>query len=148
MGITFVLNKLKSLLLFIVAAFRKALCCLRRRKRVSFSEDDQLTHVGVVSNQMVNEFHEWSEWNDESIGNRKPQTIQEHIDYYRKKQTQIALEQQNKVEEVEQDIFEDMTPRITKQTKVLINSTNAEATKKPNISLVPDNVAYFVRNFC
>lgn len=143
MGI--ILKKLKSLILFLIATFRRALCCFRRRSRSSINEDDQLTHVGVVSNHVVNDFEDWSNWNDASMENKQPQTIQEHIDHYRKKQAQIALEQQLQEADNAEDLFEDMTPRITKQTKVLINnSTNSDLSNKQNISLAPENVAYFV----
>lgn len=145
MDLTFITNKLKSLILFIVATFRRALCCFRRRKRVSFSENDQLTHVGVVANQTVNEFENWNDWNNDSINNRKPQTVQEHIEYYRKKQAQITGEKVDDVEEIEENFFEDMTPNITKQMKVLIGSTNNDVSNTHNLSLTPENVVYFVR---
>lgn len=144
MGI--ILNKLKSLILFLIATLRRALCCLRRRRRMSLNDDDQLTHVGVVSNQAVNEFEDWSTWNDMMENNKQPQTVQEHIDHYRKKQAQIVSEQQNQDNDtVEEDLFGDMVPKITKQTKLLINnSTNLEMSNKQNFSLAPENVAYFV----
>lgn len=133
--------KLKSLILYIIAAFRRALCCFRRRRQVS-CDADQLTHVGVVSNQ--NEFENWSEWEQTQLDCRKPESIQEHIELYRKQKTQAILEQSKENELNEQDFFGDMAPKITRQKKVLIATNNPENISNHNLSLVPDNVTYLV----
>lgn len=134
-----IFKKITSFLLFIINLIKRALCCFRRRRRLS--EFTPLTHVGVVANDEVatSELENWNDWNDHTNSKSPPpNTIQEHINYYR--QQAIASRQvQSKELEVQENFFEDMTPTITKQTKVLINK-NKEEGQQNRLSLVPENV--------
>ncbi|KAL1505423.1 hypothetical protein ABEB36_004995 [Hypothenemus hampei] len=115
---TLLLIKFKSLLLSLVNVVRRALCCLRPR-RSSFNDSVPLTHV--VSNlDAQNEGPVWSDWGEEH--NDKPKTIQDYIEQYRERKVKAKLVEEEKQAEDDQNFFEDMTPRITKQMKVLVKT--------------------------
>lgn len=124
------LTKLKSFFLVFINIFNRALCCFRKRRR-SVCDGIQLTHVGVVSNNDKGDFQNWSDsWDENSIN--EPKTIQDHIDLYRKqKQTaKQQLENEQLQQQTEQlSFFDDMAPKITKQTKILINSDRKDKSR-------------------
>ncbi|RZC36727.1 receptor-binding cancer antigen expressed on SiSo cells [Asbolus verrucosus] len=115
-------NKIKHFVLFVVSIFRRALCCFRRRRRSSF-DSVPLTHVGVVSNHKESE----ENWNwDDRLEYAEPKTVQDHIELYRKRK--VDAQQQSDIPLEERlDFFEDMTPKITKQTKLFINAAKNES---------------------
>jgi hypothetical protein len=122
MVVAVLINKIKHFLLFLVSIFRRALCCFRRRRRSSF-DSVPLTHVGVVANHTDPE-EPWT-W-EEKLEYAEPKTVQDHIELYRKRK--IDAQQQAKDEAEERaDLFEDMTPKITKQTKVFVNTERRES---------------------
>jgi hypothetical protein len=122
MVVAVLINKIKHFLLFVVSIFRRALCCFRRRRRSSF-DSVPLTHVGVVANH--NDPEEPWTW-EEKLEYAEPKTVQDHIELYRKRK--IDAQQQAKDEAEERaDLFEDMTPKITKQTKVFVNTERRES---------------------
>lgn len=132
-----IINKMRSFLLFFVTLFRRALCCFRRRRRLSYVEP--LTDIGIVANkQNDTEVENWKNWGNDGFVNKKPNTVQEHIDFYRQQKAQIQI--QEEVPEERTDFFEDMTPKITAQKKVLIGSSRKHNERSNNLSLVPDIV--------
>ncbi|KAI4459442.1 receptor-binding cancer antigen expressed on siso cell [Holotrichia oblita] len=131
-----IINKMRSFLLFFITLFRRALCCFRRRRRLSYVEP--LTDIGIIANkQHDGEVENWNNWGNDGFLNKKPSTVQEHIDFYRQQKAQIQT--QDEVAEERTDFFEDMTPKITAQKKVLIGS-NKKYERSNNLSLVPDMV--------
>lgn len=136
---TLLLGKFKSFILFVISLFSRVLCCFRKRRRLS-CDVEPLAYVDVVSN---NEFEKWDNWKDnENFVNKNPSTVEEHIQFYRQQQ---AAAQQQQVVEVQENFFEDMTPKITKQKKILL-TTNEGTNKSNNLSLVPDcvNIVSFI----
>lgn len=124
----FILQKLKSLLLFIVGLFRRALCCFRRKRHPS-CDSIPLTAIGIVPNNAMNgsEFESWGNWEDPASQIKsdtfKPNSIQEHIEQYRQQKAMLARQKQAESgEEKQENFFEDMTPKITRQTKVYLNN--------------------------
>lgn len=78
----------------------------------------------------------WRNW-DEDSKNKKPNTIQEHIEFYRQ-QAMAARSQQLQQEPEDQThaeiehYFEDMKPKFTGQTKVLIKNGAADSVNVPS----------------
>nr|CAI5863866.1 unnamed protein product [Callosobruchus analis] len=118
MIISVVVNKIKYLIVLIVNLFRRALCCFKRRRRDSNSDCVPLTHV--VSGRDEESFQNW-EW-EENLAHQEPKTVQDHIELYRKKKTQAVLSKESNELEEQLNFFEDMTPNITKQMKVVLNT--------------------------
>ncbi|XP_044262337.1 receptor-binding cancer antigen expressed on SiSo cells isoform X2 [Tribolium madens] len=128
MVVSLLVNKIKHLVLFFVSVFKRALCCFRRRRRVSV-DSVPLTHVGVVSNQKEN----WA-WDDKPDYS-EPKTVQDHIELYRKRK--VDAQQQSEVPAEERlDFFEDMAPKITKQTKVFIKTDREETGPPSRLNLI------------
>lgn len=136
------LQAIKSVLFFIVSLWKRALCCFRRRRRMS-CDSVPLTAVGVISDfprQAGGELENWNNWEDNNT-NYKPNSIQEHIEYYRQ-QAMAARSISETEEETKEDFFQDMTPRITRQAKVFVDSGENDASK-PNpsrLSLAPQAI--------
>ncbi|KAK9693546.1 hypothetical protein QE152_g34122 [Popillia japonica] len=106
-------------------------------RRLSYVEP--LTDIGIVANkQNDTEVENWKNWGNDGFVNKKPNTVQEHIDFYRQQKAQIQI--QEEVPEERTDFFEDMTPKITAQKKVLIGSSRKHNERSNNLSLVPDIV--------
>lgn len=143
MIVTMILKKLKSFLLFLVAIWKRALCCFRRRRRAS--EFVPLTQIGIVTNQNVEATQEnWSDWNEQIvIPTCKPSTIQEHIEFYRQ-QTIASRQVHEEPIEVQENFFEDMTPTITRQTKLYVNDKNDDGAHTNRLSLDPENINVLV----
>ncbi|GLV45490.1 uncharacterized protein CBL_05593 [Carabus blaptoides fortunei] len=82
----------------------------------------------------------WNSW--EEPGSFKPNSVQEHIEMYRQ-QTMAARHPSVEGEEpVHQDFFQDMTPRITRQTKVFIDDNEGEQSRgvTSRLSLAPQPI--------
>ncbi|KAJ8914282.1 hypothetical protein NQ315_011016 [Exocentrus adspersus] len=140
MIVVFISNKIKTFIFMFVNIFRKALCCLRRRRRSS-CESVPLTHVISNTEDTKENFQNWEEWGD--AGNeRKQKTVQDHIELYRK-QASMKHNNMNESETEEQlKFFEDMTPNITKQTKLLINTDHTDSSKRSNrLNFVEDAIS-------
>ncbi|KAF2894489.1 hypothetical protein ILUMI_11689 [Ignelater luminosus] len=139
MAATVIFKKLKSFLLFIVAIWKRALCCFRRRRRAS--EFVPLTQIGIVTNQNIEATQEnWSDWNEQIvIPTCKPSTIQEHIEFYRQ-QTIASRQVQDEPAEVQENFFNDMTPTITRQTKLYVNDNNDDKRCMNRLTLDPENI--------
>ncbi|XP_066252555.1 receptor-binding cancer antigen expressed on SiSo cells [Euwallacea similis] len=119
MILTWLLFKLKSFLLHFINIFRRAICCFRRRK-VSYSDSEQLTHV--VSNDLDNEPPTWTEWSTETFKD-KPRTVQDYIEQYREQTIKSRTEKPEEISK-DEDLFESMTPQIKAQRKVLVSTEN------------------------
>ncbi|XP_023016222.1 uncharacterized protein [Leptinotarsa decemlineata] len=134
MIVTLLYNKIKSFILIFTNLFRKALCCFRRRRRRSSCDSVPLTHVISNIEEQKHETENWGNW-EEGLPD-KPKTVQDHIELYRK-QTQIARTDSESPDTEEQlNFFENMTPRITKQTKVLINTDEAKNNTMDRLNFV------------
>lgn len=121
------LNKIKSFIFIFVNIFRRALCCFRRRRRSS-CDSVPLTHVISNSEDTKANLQTWDDWGDD----HKEKTVQDYIEMYRK-QTQVLRKKSEEGETEEQlNFFEDMTPNITKQTKVLINTEHGGGSGRSN----------------
>ncbi|EEZ97347.1 receptor-binding cancer antigen expressed on SiSo cells [Tribolium castaneum] len=129
MVVSLLVNKIKHLVLFFVSVFRRALCCFRRRRRVSV-DSVPLTHV-VSNPKDIEENWAWDEKPDYS----EPKTVQDHIELYRKRK--VEAQQQAEVPPEERlDFFEDMAPKITKQTKVFINTDRGAPEAPSRLNLI------------
>lgn len=124
MIVLILLNKLKSFLLIFVHLFNRALCCIRRKRRPSFSDDSvPLTHVGVISDRNpMDDASNWTDWGAEN-DLQHPQTVQDHIELYRK-QKAIAQQNLNETNDENLNFFEDMTPKIQRPPKLFIPTTS------------------------
>lgn len=140
MILTVFLNKLKLLAILFINIFRKAICCIKRRRN-SNCDVIPLTHVITNTDQQA----DWTEWDDE---NNEPKSVQDHIDLYRKKKIQNVKQSfDSSNHENQSNFFEDMTPLISKQAKIYLGasqSTKSGTTNKFNI--VEDRV-HIVRSF-
>lgn len=114
--------KIKGFFLFIINIFRRALCCIRKRKR-SCSESVPLTQV-VSSIELSNDIQDWTDWSNDAIVDKKPKTVQDYIALYRKQNLKAHSTEAEENVEDQLNFFEDMAPQITKQTKVLIRNKN------------------------
>nr|CAH7728635.1 unnamed protein product [Callosobruchus chinensis] len=118
MIISVVVNIIKCLIALVANLFRRVLCCFKRRRRDSNSECEPLTHV--VSSGDEESFQNW-EW-EEKLAHKEPKTVQDHIELYRKQKTQAVLSKESNELEEQLNFFEDMTPHITKQMKVVLDT--------------------------
>ncbi|XP_051155899.1 receptor-binding cancer antigen expressed on SiSo cells isoform X1 [Leptopilina boulardi] len=126
MALQFLVNRLKALFLLLLGAFRRAMCCFRRRRRSS-CDSIPLSAVGVVPDLLNNreELVQWEQWEENPVvivSNKPINPIQEKIDQYR----QQVFKPPSPEEELHPNFFEDMTPNITKQTKILIRDKKSE----------------------
>lgn len=129
MAIEFLVNRLKALTVLLLGILRQAMCCLRRRRRSS-CDATPLLAVGVVPNALNSsaELEQWEQWEENPVvvvPDRPANTIQAKIDQYRQ---QVTKPPESPTEEMQPNFFEDMTPKITKQTKVLIKDKRLETT--------------------
>ncbi|KAG5865501.1 hypothetical protein JTB14_035525 [Gonioctena quinquepunctata] len=123
MILTIVSNKIKSFIFIFVNLFRRALCCLRRRRRSS-CDSVPLTHVISNIEEQNHDIQNWGNWED-SVPKESPQTVQDHIELYRKQNSKVGSVSPDPEEDL--NLFEDMAPRITKQKKVLIHANSARS---------------------
>ncbi|XP_015428474.1 PREDICTED: receptor-binding cancer antigen expressed on SiSo cells [Dufourea novaeangliae] len=126
MAMEFLVNRLKALVVLILGILRQAMCCLRRRRRSS-CDSIPLSAVGVVPNTANNttESEQWDQWVENPVvvvPDRPVNTIQAKIEQYR----QHVSKPDDSTEEVLPNFFEDMTPQITRQTKILVKDKNSE----------------------
>ncbi|KAG8337714.1 receptor-binding cancer antigen expressed on SiSo cells isoform X2 [Homalodisca vitripennis] len=124
MALELVVSKLKKLILVIFGLIKRSLCCFKRRRRSS-CDSIPLTGVGIgtpTHYEVQNNDVEWT-W-EEPVGVvSEPNSIQHHIEMYRQQNLRGYPE---KVEEPQPDFFEDMVPKITKQTKLHLRPQNYE----------------------
>lgn len=145
MFLRIITTKTKALFFFFLSLIRRALCCFRRRRRPS-GDGEPLTHVGVVSSsaRTPNEPpQEWTDWNV-SFNESKPNTVQDHIEMYRKQLAAARQAQEEKPEE-QRDLFGDMAPKITKQKKVFVDKSQSEGINSNRLSLAPDELGVTIR---
>ncbi|XP_066582942.1 receptor-binding cancer antigen expressed on SiSo cells-like [Prorops nasuta] len=121
MAVEFLANRLKALFIILLGLFKRALCCLRRRRRSS-CDAIPLAAVGVLPTIVNNntELEQWDHWEESPvvvIPDKPINPIQAKIDQYRQQATK-SLEPE--LEEAQTNFFEDMTPKITKQLKILV----------------------------
>ncbi|XP_034191338.1 uncharacterized protein LOC117609295 isoform X1 [Osmia lignaria lignaria] len=126
MAVEFLVNRFKALIVILLGIFKRAMCCLRRRRRSS-CDSIPLSVVGVVPNTSNNptESEQWDQWEENPIvviPNKPVNAIQAKIDQYR----QQASKPPEVTEEQQQNFFEDMTPKITAQTKILVKDKASE----------------------
>lgn len=121
---SFLVQKLKSFILFFIGIFRRALCCFRRKRHPS-CDSIPLTTIGVIPNNAA-EFESWNSWEDTANSIKsdtfKPNSVQDHIEQYRHQKAMLARQKSESRETEQENFFEDMTPKITRQTKVYLNS--------------------------
>lgn len=152
MALQFIVQRLKSLFLFFIGIFRRALCCFRRKRHPSF-DSIPLTAIGVVPNNAINgnaDFETWNSWDDASKtkdDTYKPNTVQEHIELYRQQALVAKQKSTDEEEEIQENFFEDMTPRITRQTKVFLNHDENDPSRSVSsrLSLNPQGIVATVR---
>ncbi|XP_030756920.1 receptor-binding cancer antigen expressed on SiSo cells [Sitophilus oryzae] len=133
MILTWLFSKLKGFVLFFINILRRALCCIRKRKR-SYSESVPLTHV-VSGTESSNDLQDWSDWGKDNGESNKPKTIQDYIDLYREQTVKSHNQEPEESEEQDLNFFEDMTPKITRQAKVLIRNKNDPSSRNVNSRL-------------
>ncbi|XP_029173631.1 receptor-binding cancer antigen expressed on SiSo cells [Nylanderia fulva] len=144
MAVEFLINWLKALFVIFFGLLKRAMCCLRRRRRSS-CDCEPLSTVGVVPNVLTNstELEQWDKWEENPvvvIPDKPVNTVQAKIDEYRQ---QVVKPPEVPTEE-RLNFFEDMTPKITRQTKLLIkdkhlDSSSPNATKFIPMDPVPTN---------
>ncbi|TGZ52838.1 Uncharacterized protein DBV15_05206 [Temnothorax longispinosus] len=145
MAVEFLMNRLKALLVLLFGIFKRAMCCLRRRRRSS-CDSVPLSTVGVVPNVLTSstvlvshvscdtsrvnmvsfkEMEQWDRWEENPvvvIPDKPVNTVQAKIEQYR----QQVIKPPDSPTEEQLNFFEDMTPRITRQTKILIKDKHAD----------------------
>ncbi|XP_071577553.1 receptor-binding cancer antigen expressed on SiSo cells [Temnothorax nylanderi] len=126
MAVEFLMNRLKALLVLLFGIFKRAMCCLRRRRRSS-CDSVPLSTVGVVPNVLTSstEMEQWDKWEENPvvvIPDKPVNTVQAKIEQYR----QQVIKPPDSPTEEQLNFFEDMTPRITRQTKILIKDKHAD----------------------
>ncbi|XP_077281499.1 receptor-binding cancer antigen expressed on SiSo cells isoform X2 [Temnothorax americanus] len=126
MAVEFLTNRLKALLVLLFGIFKRAMCCLRRRRRSS-CDSVPLSTVGVVPNVLTSstEMEQWDKWEENPvvvIPDKPVDTVRAKIEQYR----QQAIKPPDSPTEEQLNFFEDMTPRITRQTKILIKDKRAD----------------------
>ncbi|XP_076162640.1 uncharacterized protein LOC143144272 [Ptiloglossa arizonensis] len=139
MAVEFLVNRLKALVVLLLGIFRRAMCCLRRRRRSS-CDSIPLSAVGVVPNTLNNttESEQWDQWEENPVvvvPDRPVNTIQAKIDQYR----QQASKTSELTEEPQPNFFEDMTPKITMQTKILIKDKALENASRNSLKFAIAN---------
>lgn len=152
MAIAFMVNRLKALFLLVLGVVKRALCCFRRRRRAS-GDPIPLTAVGVVPNNVTSveeraapDLQSWNSWDDNPVSvitDRSQNAVQQQIDMYR----QQAARHGSDSDEPQPDFFEDMTPRITKQTKFILkgkedNAPSWNDSASSRLTLTMDPVIY------
>lgn len=141
MILSFFLNKLKSLVFVFISIFRRALFCLKRRN----SNCDVIPLTHVISTSEENS-PEWVDWDDGNL-NKGPTTVQDYINLYRNQKVQCMKQSDHSPDPEEQlNFFEDMTPNITKQAKILVNSdlNNSRKNNSSNrLNLIENNVIIY-----
>ncbi|KAK6626716.1 hypothetical protein RUM44_009192 [Polyplax serrata] len=144
--VNFVGNAFLTIFQFLLRVFNKALCCFRRRRRLS-CDPVPLTNIGVVPNvDNDSDVQMWNSWGDTDgkgptmITTGKPiDPVQQQIEMYR--QQRMALSQSEKEEELKIDYFQDMAPKIIKQTKMFLQpKENEDYINSKHYSLAPDPV--------
>lgn len=90
-----------------------------------------------MSNIVVSEnTHNDLEWNDWEFKNRKPASVEEHIEYYRQQQAKLRQQQSSEEQEAaEQDLFNDMMPEIKPQAKIVIGQEKRTDHSRNSLSL-------------
>ncbi|KAK9297050.1 hypothetical protein QLX08_009143 [Tetragonisca angustula] len=128
MAVEFLVNRLKALMVVLLGIFRRAMCCLRRRRRSS-CDSIPLSTVGVVPNTINNtaqpELEHWDQWEENPVvvvPDRPVNVIQAKIEQYR----QQVSKPPESAEEQQPNFFENMTPKITTQTKILVKDKDSE----------------------
>lgn len=126
MAVEFLVNRLKALFVLLAGIFKRAICCFRRRRRSSCDSIPLFT-VGVVPNALTNstELEQWDKWEENPIvviPDKPVNPVQAKIEQYRQ---QVVKPPESPTEE-QLNFFEDMTPKITRQTKILIKDKQME----------------------
>ncbi|KYN13866.1 PREDICTED: receptor-binding cancer antigen expressed on SiSo cells [Trachymyrmex cornetzi] len=129
MAVEFLMNRLKALFVLLFGIFKRAMCCLRRRRRSS-CDSVPLSTVGVVPNVLTNstELEQWDKWEENPvvvIPDKPVNTVQAKIEQYRQ---QVIKPPESPTEE-QLNFFEDMTPKITRQAKILIKDKHADGSR-------------------
>lgn len=148
MAANFLLNRAKALVFIVLGIFRRAFCCFRRRKHINDEITVTLTAVGVVpsggfdENKEV-ELQNWNLWEDGPCSvvtdkDQEPTTIQQHIELYRQRKTELEGEPEAR------NFFEDMTPKLSRQTKVLIKNQEVNNTQSSSRLEMAADPASFV----
>ncbi|EEB11717.1 conserved hypothetical protein [Pediculus humanus corporis] len=142
--VNFIKNSILALFQFVIRIFKKAVCCFRRRRRLS-GDSVTLTNIGIVPNvEKDSDLQTWNSWDSNSIDKSptmittvKPiDPVQQQIELYR--QQRINLAQNEDIPETKIDYFQDMTPKIVRQAKMYLPSENEESINSYNFSLAPD----------
>ncbi|XP_012228801.1 receptor-binding cancer antigen expressed on SiSo cells [Linepithema humile] len=144
MAVEFLINRLKALLVLLFGIFKRAMCCLRRRRKSS-CDSIPLSTVGVVPNVLTNstELEQWDKWEENPvvvIPDKPVNPVQAKIEQYRQ---QVVKPPESPAEE-QLNFFENMTPKITRQTKILIkdnhmDNSSSNATKFSAMDPIPTN---------
>ncbi|KAG7202172.1 hypothetical protein KM043_015854 [Ampulex compressa] len=103
------------------------MCCLRRRRRSS-CDSIPLSAVDVVPDILKNpnESEQWDQWEENPIvvvPDKPVNAVQAKIEQYRQ---QTSKQPEQPADEQLPNFFEDMTPKITRQTKILIKDKRSE----------------------
>lgn len=135
------INRLKALVLLFIGGIKRALCCFRRRRKVSF-DSVPLTTIGVVPNyagsisdeRNPTDLQSWNSWDENPVSiitENKPSSIQQHIELYRQKSRHATDPEET---EPQPDLFEDMVPKITRQPKILLKVDSEPAKRNESLS--------------
>lgn len=148
MAITIILTKVKTLVLFFITLFKRALCCFHRR-RYSSGENVPLTHVDIVSNfeKCTDTSQSWEPWDKDicESNDGRVRTVDEQIELYRKQAAAACQPQEVSEEEY---FFDDMEPKITKQKKVLLNTASQGRNDTSRLTVDVDRMLAKVSSIC
>lgn len=76
--------------------------------------------------------------------NAAPQTVQDHIELYRKQKAMPQRQHDDLPPEEQLNFFQDMTPKITRQTKVLLVNKDRNSTAEGDSNASPTSRLNFV----
>lgn len=83
------------------------------------------------------------------MNDRKEKTVQDHIEMYRKQAHTLKQSKAEPETEEQLNFFEDMTPNITRQTKLFINTDQGGGFKHSNrLNFVEDSISAIVSKCC
>ncbi|KAK4018316.1 receptor-binding cancer antigen expressed on SiSo cells [Daphnia magna] len=115
MPVSYVVNRIKGLILIILNMFKRVMCIFNKRRR---KPSGDVIMESVITESSSDRSREkmipWNSWDE-----NKPVTVEDHIEQYRKSLTKLR----SASEEIahEPDFFNDMTPEINTSNSLKLN---------------------------
>ncbi|XP_032664326.1 receptor-binding cancer antigen expressed on SiSo cells [Odontomachus brunneus] len=152
MAMEFLMNWLKALLVLLFGIFRKAISCFLRRRRSSYNSVPPLSNISVIPTILSNSktLEDWDNWEDNPtvvVLDKQVNILQTNIDQFRHQpnMTETIPEITSEINpetfpetptEEQFNFFEDMTPKITRQTKLLIKNKPMDGLSRNTVKFI------------